>query len=692
MPAKVHNAFKRAIRDRRRITEDYGASEQQESVTTRQHKHFNLILQASCETLRKAAARFPTAHLSETRAEVNAPGQYDVLQTLDNDTSYFDGTQLDDFTDPEPDLAPLKYCFESDTTLMGHVRLEAHLGELDAILAHCRTIWQAVAVGDPDMPLTMAGWLTTNAWHCMLSTTNRIFADSSEAYKVESARIRSNLSKESMDRKIMDAIEKCDGGPSFKAFLSNVELITQYQRTVEDRLTHSTDTFSASSFCDVFHHYESLLSVTHDIEQPSNAPNLKTISKEKKTVVRSLLPQLYDTQAQFVLSEHLGWALQSKSRLKYLVQGIGLELLVQTSQAFFWVGARRVGTHTATRSLAAARETRDAYISLLWFLDTADILSPEVKVAIVKNLQSCRKVLEDWPHSTATLLEQLPWFAVMQMTELRHEASMLALDLLDEDCLVGTLLHLYNMMHQTDLNCNIPILEALCETLNTAVHLGNRPLANFTSIFYSFRGGRILPGPDGQYHCMPKSGFETKKRFAQGISMLYQHPHPNIHQDGLKEMDPAFLQWLTQQKITYEKDTRTQAKIQRGIQATRGVELCELFKAAATEEFVNDNLPIARLNLLAVFELCAALFAAIARRCTEAMVGASSEHVRCACAKCGLSFAAMAFEEVFVISRRAEHTGIEPSFAGNGLFKLLKDVMMEVCEEWETKDLLWEHF
>lgn len=292
----------------------------------------------------------------------------------------------------------------------------------------------------------------------------------------------------------------------------------------------------------------------------------------------------------------------------------GMEMLLSSFKAFMWPDHTLNKTNCRINVLKFARDVKDEMTTTAQAIDDNTKSADSLRIRSLFFRGIANKLDQVVKEKRFDLYYQAPWTAGSHMSEILDVARYESADVCFRSGYLCAMLHLYNALRALPEPISpILALEGLCQAYKEALFLGNLPSENFSSHYRRATGkgfGRNEATGRVDYRKLSANS-QNERNLPSTHLCLFTELHNNCYQT-----DETFWMRVYSTGIP-QRSTRSQRRSVIDEVHSRPFNVAlDRIKQAVVDNFQGD-LPLARLNLCAVFRFCLKLLqhlGAIARK------------------------------------------------------------------------------
>ena len=343
-----------------------------------------------------------------------------------------------------------------------------------------KDIWEGAAKGE--VPLVLAAFINNAASACFEEIEQRL-------------RINCNISHpETLRRKLMQAREdvrtttKDDGGSSRSAILL-VQILDRWRHLLEQLKSEGP-----SNLCNAkARTFQWQLQLT-----VRKSPESAAMDEECHTVLLQTIAQCIQygghctsivRQGSPVFPEVGYYLTHTDDKSNTLRCSYGLQLLLDSYKGYLFTLKPPVVTSSCR--LQALKFAQEVISSVQAALDDST-MPCRCPGTLASHLESLHRDLKAFLHTKLfDFYFQSPWVCGAHVLEMLDALFYYGLRLFSYRNIVGSVVHMYNVLRQFTDTESIPLLDGLSTTFSEIVFPGGRPFRNFKASYMRYMGGRL---------------------------------------------------------------------------------------------------------------------------------------------------------------------------------------------------------
>jgi len=281
------------------------------------------------------------------------------------------------------------------------------------------------------------------------------------------------------------------------------------------------------------------------------------------------------------------------------------------------------------QALLYAREVSaaiDLVVAYTRYSKTANLsVASDQQGRVLPNFVELSRMLQEYAASKHfDLYSQSPWVASSMILDTNYWAFYMGVNILNENGVVGMVLHAYNFLRKLELVDEFDLFDRLANLLEDAVFMGQRPSQNFRSIYFRYLGGELIPSQSNrQQRRKQKHDLEKKRVWVgpEGSSarrfMIDAPPNlPTMYSED-RRIKPENLSYLYKLRDkNYCPEVEILGRYTDDIERVGSVHGLQVIQSRLAPEGLGE-FPVTRVNWFSIYVLSIDILTQIATMATK---------------------------------------------------------------------------
>ncbi|KAF2677711.1 hypothetical protein K458DRAFT_395783 [Lentithecium fluviatile CBS 122367] len=551
-PERIRRIFCAVIVNRRKITQHYEITQQpsQKAVVeaTSRHKFFNQMLALAYDVLfsslpspsrraakkAKAAARISRA--SDSDSEVVSTNRFEVLSDILEKEPAFEPSAF--ISDEDEQLSAADFSAIEDDPIEAAVAIHAYLTEVEGVISACKDTWKRTAEGSTPLPL--AGWITMLAQEIIRHVADAQDArlDGYAAYISQYIITRYNVMQEQGVNTSSDFhCGPADAVYDFHSLTYGTGLMWPFEalrscraeKLSDEGYMSGTEEESLAEYLltqeeEEQAEHEFVQQVSSRVKPTDGIPLANLHHSRNMALVDLLVRDVRKASLRYQRRLQPDHTIPLAAEIRRFFTGpgeatpssliFGIHLFAETSKSFLRPGPTAAPKENLrSHALDFAREVAVVVTDLRNLTASDRAYAGLFTVQTFQIMDEFLDLFEKFSSkSRADPYHESPWVAGSHMSVILAAAQRLGISLLNQGGVFGSLLHLYNLIHQVGVQCQmIPVLDQLCNTFSSQVFLRKtRPTNRFSITHEVFLGAELVRPRGGPCKLVPEAHSKGK--------------------------------------------------------------------------------------------------------------------------------------------------------------------------------------